>query len=495
MEKSSVVAVLDVGKTNKKVALYDEDFKQVDLRKISLDAIPAGDGIEHEQTEELLSWTCQALADFSGKFDIRGIGITTHGATFAVVDESGALIHPVLSYLSPAGDKVEEEFNERFGPAESIHEETCTPPFGFANAAKQIYFLQKFFPSDWSRAKHLLFFPQYLAFILTGKMAADPTYLGCHTYLWNPSRNEPSGIARALGVDTMIPESILPPWEKVGEVSESVAKKTGVPAGIPVTVGIHDSNASLVPYLAKSFSKFTLNSTGTWCVAMTPSERFDFEPSEIGTKTFYNLSAYGRPVKTAIFPGGLEFSEFSKIIGETVMEKPEEIDRVCRDAEIFLSGGMIPGAEAFPGSVPVLRLGRQEVSLAELKEMGLDATGIEKDVFLAALNLSLAIQTVEVLNRAGREDGSQIFIEGGFANNPEYCGLLASLLPENRVCLTELKEATAFGAALCAWKMAKGVELEDLAGRFEIVVKPVESRTLPGLESYAEKYRSFCLGS
>ncbi|MGE9291100.1 MAG: FGGY-family carbohydrate kinase, partial [Puniceicoccales bacterium] len=429
MDKTPVVAVLDVGKTNKKVALYDENLRPVDLKKISLDAKESGDGVEYEQTVELFRWTCEVLAEFGRRYDIRAIGITTHGATLAVLDGQGELAHPVISYLSPAGDRIEEEFNEKFGPPERIHAETCTPPFGFANAAKQLYFLQKFFPEDWSKAERILFYPQYLGYLFTGELAAEPTFLGCHTYLWNPEKNAPSEVAKALGVDGMLPERVVASWDRLGGITESVAERTGLPAGIPLIVGLHDSNASLLPYLAKDLGQFTLNSTGTWCVAMTPSESFDFEPEEIGTKTFYNLSAYGRPVKTSIFPGGLEFSEFSKIAGETQIKDPSEIETVCRDAEIVLTGGLVPGAEAFPGCIPMLHLGEQKVSFEELQEMGLDAAGIGADSFLAVLNLSLAIQTVESLHRAGLQKGATIFIEWGFANNPEYCRIIAALLP------------------------------------------------------------------
>ena len=33
-------------------------------------------------------------------------------------------------------------------------------------------------------------------------------------------------------------------------------------------MGIHDSNANFLPYLAKGYANCILNSTGTWCVAM-----------------------------------------------------------------------------------------------------------------------------------------------------------------------------------------------------------------------------------
>jgi len=488
MNKTAVAAILDVGKTNKKVSLYNSEFEELAIRKIQLDARDAGDGLEYEQTEELFDWTCRILAELSEDFDIRALSITTHGATLALLDGDGNLAHPIFSYLSPASEKIEEPFNTRFGPMDKVHAETCTPPFGFANAAKQILFLQTYFPQSWDKVKHLLFYPQYLGYLFTGQMATDPTFLGCHTYLWNPHESKLSEIAHELGVDDKIPSKVLPPWDQLGTISDSLGEKYKLPAGIPVTVGIHDSNASIVPYLAKGFHDFTLNSTGTWCVAMTPSDDLHFKESELGTKTFYSLSAYGNPVKTAIFPGGLEFGEFSDLAGRKDDAGHVVLEKLCLDQELFLTGGLVPGAEAFPNSKPAAYVGDRCIGIDELKEKGLAAVGIDSADFLAALNFSLAMQTVEVLNRSGRKDGSDIFIEGGFANNQQYCEILAALLPENRCNLTDLKEATAFGAALCAWKLLDNVELESLSSRFEIGIHTIVPVATTGLQEYAEKY-------
>lgn len=493
MEKTVVTAVLDVGKTNKKVLLYDREFNLVDDRRINLDAEPGDDGIEYEQTGPLFDWVCSSLNDLSRDFSICSLSITTHGATLAVLDGDGRLVHPVLSYLSPAGERVENEFNERFGPPEEIHAETCTPPFGFANAAKQLFFLKKFFPNDWEKAETLLFFPQYLGFLFTGQTAADPTYLGCHTYLWLPEKNGPSTIARELGADRMLPTRIASPWEKLGVISPEIAERCGLGKNVPVTIGIHDSNASLLPYLAKDFGSFTLNSTGTWCVAMTPSSGFDFEEDELGTKTFYNLSAFGQPVKTSIFPGGLERSEFAGLVDQVAGGGWSAVVKLCRDRDLFLAGGMVPGAKAFPHSEPaaILASGRR-IPLEELRTNGIRAAEIDAGEFIAALDLSLAIQSVEALNRAGRRPGTDIFVEGGFAHNDAYCRTLAALLPENRVCRTKLREATAFGAAVCGWMLADGTPLEELGGRFDISVSPVEQAPPEGLTEYDTLYRRHC---
>ncbi|MEM0966516.1 MAG: FGGY family carbohydrate kinase [Verrucomicrobiota bacterium] len=488
MDKPEVIAVLDVGKTNKKLALYDVALNPVDFRKIALNPTPTGDGLEYEKTGELFDWTCRSLAEYSRQYQIRGFGVTTHGATFAAVDEQGDLVHPVFSYLSPAGSMVEEEFYREFGTPEEIHVETCTPPFGFANVAKQIFYLQKMFPEDWERAAHILYFPQYIGYLLTGNIAADPTYLGCHTYLWNLSENRPSEIAKILGIDRMMPSRISAPWEKLGKISTRVSGRFGIEGEIPVMVGIHDSNASLLPYLAKDVGQFTLVSTGTWCVAMTPSANFDFASDELGTKTFYILSAFNRPVKAAIFPGGLEFSEFADIAGATEVKDQLVLRQVCIERELFLTGGLVEDAKAFSHSEPGLYVGDKFVEFKTLKEQGPEEYGVTADQLLSALILSIAIQTVELLNHTGRADGGVIFVEGGFSENDLYCGLLAALVPGNKVKLSEMREATSFGTALCVWKMVEEVELGEIASRFELKTKSVEAIEVDGLEDYREAY-------
>ena len=92
-----------------------------------------------------------------------------------------------------------------------------------------------------------------------------------------------------------------------------MAKELGLDELVIVTAGIHDSNASLLPYIARGSDKdFILNSTGTWCVCMHPdvSENVKsfYNPDDIGKTVFFNRSALDTPVKTAIFVGGTSTS-------------------------------------------------------------------------------------------------------------------------------------------------------------------------------------------
>lgn len=53
----------------------------------------------------------------------------------------------------------------------------------------------------------------------------------------------------------------------LGTLRRELAEQTGLFADTPVMVGIHDSNASLLPYLGTD-DAFTIVSTGTWVIAM-----------------------------------------------------------------------------------------------------------------------------------------------------------------------------------------------------------------------------------
>ena len=67
---------------------------------------------------------------------------------------------------------------------------------------------------------------------------------------------------------------------------------------------------------------------------------------------------------------------------------------------------------------------------------------------LAVLNLSLAIQTKVSFDRADMTKGLQVFTEGGFSKNDSYNTLMTSFYPDSKFYLTDLKEASAFGAAI-----------------------------------------------
>jgi sugar (pentulose or hexulose) kinase len=72
-------------------------------------------------------------------------------------------------------------------------------------------------------------------------------------------------VAQDLGIVPLVPNRLGASWDVLGTLSPAFARKTGLKEDVLITLGIHDSNASLLPHFAKQGEqRFVLNSTGTW---------------------------------------------------------------------------------------------------------------------------------------------------------------------------------------------------------------------------------------
>lgn len=487
-DKPKAVAVLDVGKTNKKVALYGRDFRVLGEERTSFEPLDA-EGLEVEDTSGLVKWFRGAVGRLARQADVSAIAITTHGATFAMLDETGRLAHPVISYTARKGEEVQEEFYATYGERDALHAKTCTPDVGFANVGKQMYYVKTRLPDVWPRVRHALFYDSYLGYELTGEMAVEPTYLGNHTYLWNFREKEWSDVGRDLGADKKFPPRFGSPWSRLGRVRDEIAAECGLSPDCAVTYGIHDSNANLVPYLAQGHSNFLLNSTGTWCVMMRPSDTLELTPEEIRARVFFNLDAFNRPVRTCIFPAGMEYDTFRGFTGLADKSNAEVVREVARERRLFVVPGVLPNASAFPGSAARVIDGEKVYALDELRSAAEPAlTGLGQ-AYNAALNIALAIATAKMLTTCGAGKGTTVFIEGGFAKNSVYCGALATLCPEQKFMITKMKEGTSLGAAMTGWMLAEGLDMEEVGGQFKTDATEVAAQDFGELGAYVEAFR------
>ncbi|MBL8992381.1 MAG: carbohydrate kinase, partial [Spirochaetia bacterium] len=483
------IAVLDIGKTNKKILLFDKALKvQAQVTK-NFDPL-AYEGIRIEDTQGLVSWLAAEFKKLSVQYDIKCVSVTTHGATIACLDEKGELVYPVIDYTIDPGEAFHKEFYEFCGSADRLQRETATPNLGsLINPAKTLFYLKRKAPQAFSRIRHILNYPQYFGHLMTGKPGMEPTYVGCHTYLWDLNKKAWSDVAKKLGVTSFLPTEMKNSWSVLGTVSPSWAGKSGLAENALVTMGIHDSNASLLPYLVQNHGDFVLNSTGTWCVAMHPGKSLSFADDEIGKIVFYNLDAFDRPVKTAIFMGGLEYDSYAKVLaglhpGKTsTVYNADLYQKIVREKKYFIIPGVVQGTGQFPTSSPNAIGDDITVSLEELQSgKNFPAFFKDYDVAIATLNLSVAIQTKVALDRAGVRAGTSIYTEGGFRKNEGYNRLLSAFYPESKVALTSMAEATAFGAALLGKAALDQVTPLELKKDFSIEFQDVAATRLEGLD-------------
>jgi sugar (pentulose or hexulose) kinase len=487
------IAVIDIGMTNKKLAVYDDALRQVDARYRSFEPLMIG-GLETHDLAAMEDWFIEELAGAAQRYPVKAVAVTTHGATFVSVGKDGKPVFPCVYYTHEPGDDFHRRFYERFGRAEALQERTGTPAFkAMINPAKGIFFAGETFPEQFKNAVRFLPYPQYWGYRFTGKTGAESTYMGCHTYLWDQIDHCPSSVARDLGIAQLLPQKLNNSWDVLGTITEDLAAKTSLPSATIVTMGIHDSNSSLLPHFAKKGERgFVVNSTGTWCVLMNPVRQYGFLPDELGKVVFFNISAFGTPVKTAIFLGGQEFETWSKILMD--IHKREDFPawnealyrQIMQEQKLFLLPELTAGSGQFPRSRSRIVEDGKEYFFDDIagEQKVLPPSFGDYEKSFAALRISLVMQTLTALERTGLEEGSEVFTEGGFRKDMPYNTLLSSALPRHKVYLTSIAEATALGAAMTAKMALAGRGLEELSEDFEIDYREVEKKDIAELFRY-----------
>lgn len=414
------IAVIDIGKTNAKLALVEAGS----LREIAVETRPnrvlPGPPWPHFDLEGHWDFLLHHLAAFHAAHGVDAISITTHGASAVLLDAGGDLACPMLDYEHPGPDALAAEY-DALRPAFA---ETGSPrlPMGL-NLGAQLHWMLETMPGLRDRVAQVLTYPQYWGFRLTGVAATDVTSLGCHTDLWKPWQGGFSALVDRLGLAGKIAPARRS-GDVLGRLRPDLMAQTGLPA-VPVTCGIHDSNASLYPHVLGRAAPFAVVSTGTWVVCMAVGGRA--VPLNAARDVLVNVNALGAPVPSARFMGGREYELIRQ--GSDVQPVAEDVAQVLRSGLMILPA-VEPGSGPFPGRV-----------------MRWTAAPVTEDQRIAALSLYLALMTETCLGLIGAEGPA--IIEGPFARNAIYLAMLASLRPGG-VETASSATGTAAGAALLA---------------------------------------------
>jgi hypothetical protein len=217
---------------------------------------------------------------------------------------------------------------------------------------------------------------------------------------------------------------------------------------------------------------------------MRPASTIHLSPQEIEAKVFFNRDAFGHPVRTCIFPAGMEYDTFRSFTQLKDESDADTVRAVVRDKNLFVIPGVLPNASAFPGATPRVVEGKRVYLLDDLRNQPDAPMTRLGQAYYGALNLALALATRKMLAWCDVTQGTTVFIEGGFAKNKVYCELLATLCPEQHFALTNVKEGTSFGAALTGWMLADGLSLADIGKEFTIQTTPIHPQDFGDLASY-----------
>lgn len=415
------IAVIDIGKTNAKLALVDRET----LTEIAVvtrpNTVRPGPPWPHFDVEGHWDFLLDALGQFHAAHGVDAISVTTHGACCALLDAHGELAAPILDYEHSIPDDIAAEYDALRPP----FAETGSPRLaGGLNIGAQLHWQFALQPDLRERVAHIVTYPQYWGHRLTGIAATDVTSLGCHTDLWLPREGRFSSLPDRLGIAEKI-APVRQPSDTLGHILPAIAAQTGLPPDTPVTVGIHDSNASLYPHLLTQEDTFSVVSTGTWVIVMTVGGTEP--PPDPARDTLINVNARGSAVPSARFMGGREY--------ETI-RAGHDPDVTAEDIDAVLSGRVMlrPAVEPTTGPFQGQSMGWHGPEPAP-------GTGQR----MAGLSFYLALMTDTCLSLTGSR--GPIIVEGPLAANTPFMAMLQSA-SGRPVLHCRSKTGTSIGAAL-----------------------------------------------
>lgn len=457
------IAVVDVGYTNTKIALFSKDGELLAERKAPSLHVPAPP-YRHIDPEPMVALCRTALPELDAMLPIDAIVPTAHGAAMACLDATGKLALPVMDYTSEPPPEIVADY-EKVMP--SFDEALCPLlPMALTHGL-QLYWQQRGWPEAFAKVATLLPWIQYVGFRLSGVRVTEISSMACQTHLLDIRAQAPSSTAKRLGWDVLYAPRAKA-WEAIGTLQPEFRGANFRGRG-RVLGGVHDSTANFMRYVCAGLDRFTLVSTGTWSISFDPSTSVDVLDPARDTNT--NTDVLGRNVCCSRFFGGMEFAAVAD------GAPAEAASLACVSALVARGTYPVPSFTMTSGPVPH--------SAGKGFVKGQSPESAEERASLAALYCALMVS--EQLDAITSKD--EIIVDGPFSQNPVLLAVLAQLRPSQRVKASALRDGTTAGAAALA--MIEDGRLPSIAIRMA-EVKPAE---VPGLGDYQAAWRRMAYGT
>jgi rhamnulokinase len=191
----------------------------------------------------------------------ESLAVDTWGVDFGLVAEDGTILGLPYAYRDPRTRGAMEEFFERL-PREEIYERTGVQFMPF-NSLFQLFAARRDSPTILESARTLLFMPDLMTFLLTGKKTTEFTIASTSQLLNLRLRTWDETLLSALGLTSRIMPDVLTPGTTIGNLLPSVVEETGLQETPVIATAGHDTAAAVAAVPAAG-DNWAYISSGTW---------------------------------------------------------------------------------------------------------------------------------------------------------------------------------------------------------------------------------------
>jgi len=204
------------------------------------------------------------------KIEITSIGIDTWGVDFVCIGKDGEILRNPYSYRDTHTVGAPEEFFKKM-PREKVYGLTGIQIMNF-NSLFQLATIQKNNSSVLPITDKILFIPDALSYLLTGKMVTEYTFASTSQMLNPETKQFEQELLDAVGINKELFNDIVYPGTQVGTLTKSVKEQTGL-GDIPVIAVAGHDTASAVAAVPAENKNFAYLSSGTWSLMGIESDK------------------------------------------------------------------------------------------------------------------------------------------------------------------------------------------------------------------------------
>lgn len=424
-----VIIIFDVGKTNKKVLLFDENYNLVSEENTQFEETVDDDGFPCENLNALTNWIWQKFWEISlqSEFNVRGVNFSAYGASLVHLNDLYRPFTPLYNYLKPFPEKLKQQFFDTYGGENLIAKQTASPVLGNLNSGLQLYRLKHEKPDIYYQIRFPLHLPQYLSFIISKRVASDVTSVGCHTMLWDFEKHKYHNWVYNENIRTKLAPIFR--GDKIVSIMSDHRK-------LPIGIGLHDSSAALIPYLSSFEEPFVLISTGTWCISLNPFNHTQLTDEELQQDCLSYLSYQGKPVKASRLFAGYEHNNSLKKLSNHFIKGENYYKSIVYSPAIFQKLQL--DKSFLENSEKTIRFAERDLSEYLSYEEAYHQL-IADIVRQQKISTNLVLRETPV---------KSIFVDGGFSTNDLFMQMLSHAYSGLEVKAATLGHASALGAAL-----------------------------------------------
>ena len=428
--KQRVTAVFDIGKTNKKFFLFNDNLQEVYKEYIQFKEIEDEDGHPTEDLQALQDWLKSLFNRIieSENYDVKAINFSTYGASCVHLDKNGNPLTPLYNYTKSLSEEIVKKFTEKHGPLYSLLKKTGCSDLSMLNSGLQLFWLKYDRPEVFRNIKHSLHLPQYLSYVFTGIPLSEYTSIGCHTLLWDYAKKDYHQWVYDEELDKILPPIVS---------TETSINMNYNGNRIKIGVGIHDSSAALLPYVRSIKKEFLLVSTGTWSIVFNP-----FTKQAISEKDDKNTINYmrinGKPVKARRLFLGNEYKLQVKKLDALYNVDDDYHRHINFDYDTYLN--LTKDFEKC--------FKWESIEDEEMPEVTTLRFSAYEHAYHQLMIELVQLQMKSIKHILNGTDIKHIYIDGGFSNNDLYVMLLSHYFREQKFRTTDSSLGSALGAAI-----------------------------------------------